>query len=230
MAVISIPSRKTDKRDVYEKYRMSDASLFYTDAQQVEDFSIELTIGSSWAEVIDKDAPDMYSFNGNTATLKPNCSIVIEVAEEIKVPFNVFGIIVPTGRAFLEQGIILGAGKIEPSYEGKLKVLLYNASKSKRELAPGTKLASAIFFRTDRTISAKLPGSASGVNIKKKGVFERVVRFIKSDPKLFIPEILMVLTSSLVASFFTYYVVNKEPNMTTQNEDGVSVEVDEKGR
>lgn len=212
MAVISIPDRKTNRRDIYEKYKTSDTSMLYTDAEQVEEFSIELTIGESWAEIIDKDAPDMYSFNGGFATLKPNSSVVIEVAEEIKVPYNVIGIIVPSGRAFLEKGIIIGAGKIEPSYEGKLKILLYNTSKSKRFLKPGAKLGSAIFFRTDRTLSEKLPTSSKAVNIKSKGRFERVIGFIKSDPKFFIPEILMVITSSLVTALFTYYVTTKEPN------------------
>jgi len=224
MAVISIPNRKTDSRDIYERYKTSDKSMFYTDAQHIEEFSIELTIGDSWAEIIDKDAPDMYSFDGGVAVLKPNCSVVVEVAEEIKAPFNVYGIIVPTGRAFLEKGIIIGAGKIEPSFEGKLKILLYNTSKSKRDLIPGTKLGSAIFFRTERTLSAKLPLSSKAVNIKRKGRFESIIGFISSDPKFFIREILTVLTSSLMASIVTVFIMSKEPILEVKNQDDSSIE------
>lgn len=226
MAVISMKNRSTENRGLYEKFKKSDTSLVYADAKAIEDFSVELTIGNSWAEVIDKDNPDMFSFDGGKAFLKPNSSAVIEVAEDISIPYNMYGIIVPTGSSFLQKGIIIGAGKIEPSYSGKLKILLYNTSKSKRELIPGTKFASAIFIRTDRTISSQLPMSPGNANIKAKTRAEKIKSFILSDQKYYITEILLFLT--LVATGLSLLLNASPVVQEVPNDQSIEVQQKEK--
>lgn len=209
MSIISVKERSTNDINQYEKFKRSDASLILANSTSTEEFSVELTIGNCWAEVIDKDNPEMFSFNGDNAILKPNSSIVVEVSEKIHVPFNVYGMIVPTGTAFLEKGIIIGAGKVEPSYNGKLKILLYNTSKVKRELKSGEKLASAIFFRTDRTITSPLFFNEDSVNTRNKTILNKITSFIKQDPKFIVSQFLMLISSSLVAALFTWFMLTQ---------------------
>lgn len=224
MAILSVKSRQTFDPNLYEQYKKSDSSLIYVSADHTEEFSVELTMGEQWADDISKDKPVMYAVENGKVTLKPNSSIVVEVAETIHVPFNMYGIIVATGGTFLEQGIIIGAGKIEPSYCGQLKILLYNTSSAKRSISIGKKVASAIFFRTDRTITASLPSPRQDVVEKRRGTIVRVKEFFLSDPKFTLNLIVTALTSSLIATLITLFALwyiqirEQKPPAQTQEE------------
>jgi dUTPase len=207
MAVLSVKSRQTVDPNLYEQYKKSDSSLIYVSTNHTEEFSIELTMGDQWADDISRDKPVMYAVEDGRVMLKPNSSIVVEVAEKIQVPFNMYGLIVPTSVTFLEQGIIIGAGKIDPSYCGHLKILLYNTSNVRRSVTIGKKIASAIFFRTDRTITASLPSPREDVIAKRRGSLTRFKDFLLSDPKFTLQLVVTALTSSVVAALITIIVM-----------------------
>ncbi|WP_158770946.1 hypothetical protein [Paraglaciecola sp. L1A13] len=207
MGILSIKGKHTDCNEIFELNKTSDASRIYSDATMIEEFSIELSIGDVWAEDISKDKAVMYAIEDNEISIPPQTSIVVEVQENIQVPFNMYGLILQTGSVFLEQGILIGAGKIEPSFDGKLRLLIFNTSRTKRTLKKKQKIASAIFLRTDKTIKTSIyKNNREFLHKKKKGRFTQVRSFFASDMKFTLTLIAMIITSSLTTVLFTFAI------------------------
>jgi len=204
MTVVSIKNRQTRDLDDFEYHKKSDISLLYSDAKLVQEFSVELTLGEKWAKDISRDDPAMYVLDGDEFIIKPKTSVVIEVQETINVPLNLYGIIVPKGSSFLEQGIIISAGKIEPGFSGKLQFLLFNTTNKPREIKRGTSIASGVFFRTDRTVNSSNVVSEQVARSTKLGNVTKIIYFFSSDPKYTVNLIVTALTSSLVAAFVAW--------------------------
>jgi deoxycytidine triphosphate deaminase len=204
MGILSISGKHTNSNEAFEVNKKSDASLIYSDAKMVEEFSIELSVGEQWAKDLSKEKAIMYAIEDDEILIKPQSSIVLEVQENIQVPFNMYGLILQTGSVFLEQGILVGAGKIEPSFDGKLRMLIYNTSKTKRTLKKGQKIASAIFMRTDKTIKAPIYSNSRVLVKEKRGMMVMVRAFFIADKKFTINLLAMIITSSLTAAIVTY--------------------------
>ncbi len=204
MGILSIKGKHTNCNETFEINKKSDASLIYSDASMVEEFSIELSVGDQWAKDLTKEKATMYAIEDDEISIKPQSSIVLEVQENIQVPFNMYGLILQTGSVFLEQGILIGAGKIEPSFNGKLRMLIYNTSKTKRTLKKGQKIASAIFMRTDKTIKASIYNNNRALVQEKRGGIAKALAFFNADKKFTINLLAMIITSSLTAAIVTY--------------------------
>ena len=210
MGILSIKGKHTDCNEAFEVNKKSDASLIYSDAQMVEEFSIELSVGEQWAKDLSKEKAIMYAIEDDEISIKPQSSIVLEVQENIQVPFNMYGLILQTGSVFLEQGILIGAGKIEPSFDGKLRMLIYNTSKTKRTLKKGQKIASAIFMRTDKTINASIYKNNRTLVKENRGKLAKIIAFFANDMKNTVNLFASILSSSLVAALLTIYVTSNE--------------------
>lgn len=214
MGILSLRGKHTNCKEAFELNKKSDASLIHSDASDVEEFSIELSVGDQWAKDLSKEKAVMYAIE-DLITIKPQSSIVLEVKENIHVPFNMYGLILQTGSVFLEQGVLIGAGKIEPSFDGKLRLLVYNTSKTKRTLLKGQKIASAIFMRTDKTINASIYSNNRAPVPKKRGTMAKVYSFFADDKKYTINLIATTLTSSLIAVLFTLYITSTDDKEIT---------------
>src|SRR5690606_992918 len=83
--------------------------------------------------------------------IRAHGSIVVEAAEEIWIPNNRYGILVPTGSMFLSRGILIAPAKIEPAFRGRMKLRLFNTTSKKTIVKKGEKLGSAVFFQTEST-------------------------------------------------------------------------------
>lgn len=210
MGILSIKGKHTDCNEAFEVNKKSDASLIYSDAQMVEEFSIELSVGEQWAKDLSKEKAIMYAIEGDEISIKPQSSIVLEVQENIQVPFNMYGLILQTGSVFLEQGILIGAGKIEPSFDGKLRMLIYNTSKTKRTLKKRQKIASAIFMRTDKTINASIYKNNRTLVKEHRGKLAKAIAFFSNDMKNTVNLIASILCSSLVAALITINATSKD--------------------
>ena len=157
MSVIAAHSRVTERYADFDKFRFSDNSLLLTDARTVEEFSIELTLGDYWDSNTSRDAATMYPIEGDQITIPARGNVVVEVAERISLPGNIYGIVIPTGSILLEQGIVIAATKIEPGYSDVVRLMLFNSSRINRTISKRTRLASAVFFRTEQTVRLKAP-------------------------------------------------------------------------
>lgn len=209
MSIISIIDRITTDAMHFEAHKMSDHSKIYCDAKRIEPFTVILTVGDQWAANISRSDPAMFAIEGNEIIIPPLTSIVLEVEETLMMPFNVYGTVTQKGSAFLEEGLMLSAGKVDPSFVGKLQVLIFNSTKTAKTLNRGEDIGNLLFFRTDKTLQSTMFNGVQEARIKKRTRFEKFKAFFLSDPKFTLNLIASILTSSLVAAILTIYISGK---------------------
>lgn len=209
MPVISLKNRITENPKEFERYKKSNTSLIYTDAKLFEDFSIELTLGNLCATTLSRDRAIMYAVEDDEISINPKSSVIIEVAQHLRIPNNVYGLLMPKGQTLLEYGILIASTKIETAFDGKLRLLLFNVSTKKRTIKKNFVIASAVFFSTDKTLEADSMKSREPVISKSKTLKEKLVIFVKEDTRYFISLVVTVITSSLTAAIITYFLLKK---------------------
>ena len=153
MSVVHVKSRSTSDEQKYFANSFSDQSLIWASSvNDIESFSIEFYLGNKWSENYGPTGFQMLKIDSEDGlVLEGHGSIVVDVDPEIKMPHNIYGVIVPTGSLFLDKGILIAPAKIEPSFRGRLKLRLFNTTAYKHTLRTGDKLASAIFYGTETT-------------------------------------------------------------------------------
>lgn len=153
MSVAHIGARTTDDLLAFSSCVAADDSMLYIDdLSAAKTFAIEFTLGEAWSERYSVTDDSMFKIHAETGVrLHGLASIVVETRQTIHVPYNMYGIIVPTGSLFLDRGIIMAAAKIEPAFEGKLRLRLVNTTDREVRLKIGDKLASGIFITTQTT-------------------------------------------------------------------------------
>ena len=172
MSLISLKSRLTKNTDEFERYLSSDQSLIFSSSDHEEEWSIELTVGRLWGNVSKESPVAMYEVHEDVG-IPAKSSVIIEVNEELRIPNNIYGLIVPKGSLLLDNGILMATTKIEPRYFGKLRILFFNTTNRKKTLNKGSVIASTIFFRTDITLASQQPRT-------RKDVVATQPSFIKS--------------------------------------------------
>ncbi len=211
MSILYLPSRTTAIDEEYRKQQVADASKILVDeTAQIESFSIELTVDTNWSESYGKTNA-MVEIDSTGIELASGRSIVIEVAEKIGVPFNMYGLVIPTGSLFLDQGIIIAAAKIEPAFQGKLKLRLVNNSGERRKVVIGQKVASAIFFATDHTMFHGDVTKKSVTVVRTISPYRRLIRWISTNRVSVIGWVITIFValigSSVTALMISRYVL-----------------------
>ncbi len=202
MSLIAIKDRTTAEDEEYRNLERSNASVVYIrSAEKIEKFSIELSIGDGWAYKLAGGDARMYAIKNEKVNIPARKSIAIQTAESFIMPSNMYGLIVPKGSLLLQRGVIMGSTKIDPLFNGKLKILLYNTTNKKISLKQGEFIASAIFLRTEKPIDLP-PRNEECLTPENYGWQKRIYHLMKSDPKFFINVTALVLTSSLFSTLF----------------------------
>lgn len=144
MSIVHLGKRITDNKDDYYKYLRSNDSLIYDSGPAVTDESgpdcLSLTVGSCWYD----DARYVQIHPEKGLKIKPHTSVVIETAEEIALPLNMYGLLFGAGSN-IYRGTFISSGKIDPGFMGKLRVGFHNGSGRTVRLRRGDKLAYGIF-------------------------------------------------------------------------------------
>lgn len=208
MSVISVKTRRTTDQAEFDRNRRSDASVLLTDAKEVSEFSVELTLGELYDDEISESRSVMYAIENDALDIRAGSSVVVEVAEYMRVPNNMFGLVMPKGHIFMEQGILMATAKIEPSYSGRLRVLLHNASRVRRSIPKGSVIASAVFFRTERTLEGDALTTREPVTKKPRGLLKKITSAIVADPR-FVLMFLATLCSSIIGASLTLWFTRK---------------------
>lgn len=152
MSVIEISGRIARDERAFSDAGLSDRSLLYLKGGlDPGAYSIDLSVGGAWNESYGLTSGQLYRIPQDGLDIGRHGSIVIEVAEDIRVPHNMYGILVPTGSLFLDRGILIAPAKVEPSFSGFLKLRLFNTTGYKYCLKSGDKIASVVFFSTENT-------------------------------------------------------------------------------
>lgn len=163
MSVIDFKKRHTDNWDVMHEHLQSpDSMIFINDAgkKYTCPTSIDLNVGSAY---IIPGSNQSFAFPEDGLKVKPHCSVVIYTEQRMKLPYNVFGVVTGKG-SFIFKGCFLSTGKIDPAFDGYLKIGFYNGGNSSLVLKKGDPFATVFFLNTDATLNAPLKEYQTSLN------------------------------------------------------------------
>lgn len=202
MSVIDFKKRHTDNWDVMHEHLQSPDSMVYIDDTN-RDFSsptsIDLNVGSAY---IIPGSNQSFAFPEEGLKVKPHCSVVIYTEQRIKLPYNVFGVVTGKG-SFIFKGCFLSTGKIDPAFDGYLKIGFHNGGNSSLVLKKGDPFATVFFLNTDATLNSPLKEYQTNLNpdLPRLNMMQRCGMYIKEHW-------LSMLAWSLISiPAFFYYVV-----------------------
>lgn len=85
------------------------------------------------------------------AVIEPGEVVFVLTQETLQLPDNVSAILIPKRKLSHDGIMILGGLSVDPLYEGKLLIGLYNLSSSQYPIIPGRKVIGAQFYRLSDT-------------------------------------------------------------------------------
>jgi len=151
MSVIDLSTRITGDWDIYHAYKKSSDSFIYVVPNTfiLDDgpASIDFTVGERWFLENDQTAYDV----GDGIVLNPSQAVLIETAEKLAVPYNVFGLVTGKGSKIF-QGAFISTGKINPGFNDNLKIGIYNGSKKRIKLMKNIPLCTCVFFEMESNL------------------------------------------------------------------------------
>lgn len=209
MSIVQIKNRTTNSIEDFSKNSSSSNSYIYTSAsvENIEHFSIEITLGEGWNDNYSEADVGLRKIN-DSITVSGRGSIVVEIAEDISVPFNRYGIVLPTGSLFLAQGILIASAKIEPAFSGRLKLRLFNTTDKKIKIAKGRKLGSVIFFSTDATILQDVITRNSNISVPQATQISVLLGWFTANKTTWIGWLVTAVVpwSLTIFMYFSYYM------------------------
>ncbi|MBX8502990.1 dCTP deaminase domain-containing protein [Pseudomonas lijiangensis] len=207
MSVLQIKGRTTSSYSEFTAASQSSNSLIYTNAleRHIEPFSLELSVGDGWSENYSENDRSLWGIE-DSITLKGHDSIVVEAGQEVNVPHNRYGIVLPTGSLFLSRGVLVASAKVEPAFSGKLKLRIYNTTNRTIKLEKGEKLGSVIFFSTESTQTHTPITRNSEISTKRITIIARLRKWVGLNKVASITLLVNILCSSLVSSLVIYFL------------------------
>ena len=154
MAVCDLSKRITDDWALFNALKMSNESLVFVDGgiflEESGPTSINVTVGS---QVYSKGT--YTEISGDGITLQPGYSILLETKQRFALPNNVYGLISGVGRNIFRCGFV-SSGKINPGFDGKLRIGYYNGNEAPITFKPDDLLCCCTFFEIETTLSVPL--------------------------------------------------------------------------
>lgn len=210
MSIVNLNKRMTqDETEYSAAIRSSDSMIYVTVDKECENVPI----------ITDPSGPDCLALHVGTCLYYKGCnwkidsekgvkikagtSVVLETAESLRLPANVYGLLYGNGKN-IYRGAFISCGKIDPLFTGKLRIGIYNGGAKKIVLKTGDKLAYAVFFQTESDIlSDQLSRATEVPSIREKlGVWTRLGRFV-SDHSVIIATITSMLALAIsIAKIF----------------------------
>lgn len=174
MSIVDLSSRITNEWDTFSQNIKSCDSYIYISKEHysLDDgpASIDLTVGDVW---FDRDDHTPYVVSDQGVIIRPFQSILIETSEHISLPYNIFGLVTGKGNQIF-KGAFVSTGKINPAFNSKLKIGIYNGSKKTIKLSKGAGLCTCVFFQMESNLSLPLKKrSDSSYNMVKPISFWR---------------------------------------------------------
>jgi dCTP deaminase len=138
------------------------------DYRQIQSSSVDLTASRMYVpdsiKKINK-VPNISSLAVGQCMIEAGETIVIELAEDIKIGKEFGGILMPP-NSLTKNGIIMtNPGHIDPGYSGKLTVCLINMGKDATPLEPKSVVATLLLFNLSSTSAGYQRGPGKGANL-----------------------------------------------------------------
>ena len=156
--------------------------------------SYDLRVGDEYRDHRDSGKTELQD-NGSVF-LQPGSAVIIETAEWLHFPKSRFGHIVPK-VSLLQKGIAIISSKIDPGYEGKLLITVFNLGKRKIVLNKGQKFCTLYMMgiKEGAIPYRKEPKRITGNY--QKGLLNKLRDFIEHN-QTFLTALLVILTSLLI--------------------------------
>jgi dCTP deaminase len=201
MSVVDLCHRATADWDAFNRcLRSSDSLIFFEKAIPVVSDppgSIDLCVGSRW---FDPTQDRFYAVEESGLQVKAHSCVVIEVEERLALPHNVMGFVTGKGR-FIFQSALISTGKIDPGFDGRLRIGFFNASSQVIKLQRNDPFCSCCFLNTES--EAKHPKRYETEPLPRTSPIPRSVllrRFFSENWKAIIP-----ITVSLLALLIAFF-------------------------
>jgi dCTP deaminase len=201
MSIIDLQKRSTSNRELFGRFvRSSDSLVFFEgEVPQIDDppGSVDLAVGSRWFET---SQTRFYSIEESGLVVRPHTCIVIEVANRIALPHNVMGIVTGKGR-YIFKSAMISTGKIDPGFDGRLRIGFFNASKQPIHLKKGDKFCTCCFLSTEsealtpKPYQPEPPAQSPPIPFRLKAQ-----RFFLENWKFLVPTAIAI--ASLLSNFF----------------------------
>lgn len=200
MSIIDLQKRITDDWDIFQEHKHSSDSYMYISPKTQElDTStvINLTIGDTYFNTRGEEK----EVTGNGFTIRSGEYLLVETAERLSLPLNMFGIIHGKGHMII-QGMMVSAGKIEPGFNDKLKIGLLNSSVQNILLQKGDPFVSCYFINMETTLKIQPRGFdvTKRLTPSKNVKWKTTVKWLK-DNSIGILTTLIALAAILVSIF-----------------------------
>lgn len=210
MSILQVKGRTTSSYQESNVASQSSNSLIFTNAAErhIEAFSLELSVGDGWSDNYSENDRSLWRIV-DSITLKGHDSIVVEAAEEINVPHNRYGIVLPTGSLFLSRGVLVASAKVEPAFAGRLQLRIYNTTSRSIKLHKGEKLGSVIFFSTELTQTHTPITKGSEISTKPIGQIAQIKKWVGLNKVASIGWLVGMLSSSMLSTAILYFVYYK---------------------
>ena len=138
--------------------------------ENIESASIDLTLGEGFL-VVDyhkvshlslEDVVPYRKIEGGSIIIPPHHFLLATTKEKIKLPSFVSGKV--EGRSSIgRRGLFIqNAGWIDPGFEGKITLELYNANESPLEIKAGRRICQLILEFTDKPVEKAYAGKYQG--------------------------------------------------------------------
>lgn len=155
MSVIDLKTRKSqDWGEMHQHLQSPDSKIYVKPIldNNVCPTSMDLEVGDAY---ILPGSNQTFRIPPEGLKVKPKTSVVVHTNQRLKLPYNVFGVV--TGKGiFIYKGCFLATGKIDPAFDGHLKIGFFNGSNSEILLKKGERFATVYFLNTDATLASPL--------------------------------------------------------------------------
>jgi hypothetical protein len=156
MSVVDLGSRLAGNWEKFHRYQRSSDSLIYIEGPIVlgndGPAALNLSIGGSWFNERDGSA---YLISKDGLLVRPHQAVVIETQQRMALPLNVFGLVTGKGK-FIFQALFISPGKIDPGFNGRLKIGVFNGGTKAVLLKQGEPFCFACFFEMESGLEMPL--------------------------------------------------------------------------
>jgi dCTP deaminase len=150
----------------------------------------------------------------DTLKLLPGMAVVVATEEEVHFPQSLFGVIVPK-VSLLHEGVSNTTSKIDPGYNGRLYITIFNLGKKPIELKRGQKICSVFLLRVGPGARLYNKPSQGLRNQRAGGKWDRL-RFVVEANGTWVQVVLTAVTiiAAIVTVISTLAVLRQPPSGT----------------
>lgn len=112
-----------------------------------EQVSVDLSVGDMYKKAGDSDWRKM----NDILTIPPNSCVLICTEQTIKMPNNAFAFLSSKG-SLGAKGLVVANTKVDPLFEGKLHIPIFNVGNKKASIKVKDKFCSLTFLTTEHPI------------------------------------------------------------------------------